>query len=111
MASPPVTVEAFFELVRRSEVVAPARLDAYLAQHRATECGPADARAAAQVAVREGLLTKYQAEELLGGRWRNFLVSGKYLIFERIGLTGLRRSSTITSYKTAETSGRIGATG
>src|SRR5262249_33647805 len=36
-----------------------------------------------------GLLTKYQAEELLAGRWRNFVVAGKYLILERIGHGGM----------------------
>ncbi len=58
MAAPPVTAEGFYELVRRSEVVTPKRLDAYLALRRPDEGGPADARAAAQAALTDGLAHK-----------------------------------------------------
>jgi tetratricopeptide (TPR) repeat protein len=92
MAVPPVTVDAFFELVRRSGVVKSKRLDEYLARRRPTEAGLAGVRAAAQAALADGLLTKFQAEQLLAGRHRNFLIAGKYLILERIGNGG---SSTI----------------
>src|SRR5262245_10903405 len=88
MAAPPVTDEAFFELVRRSGVVKSTRLDEYLSRRRPAEAGQAGPRAAAQAAVGDGLLTKYQAEQLLGGRYRNFVVAGKYLILERIGNGG-----------------------
>ncbi len=88
MAAPPVTVEAFYELVRRSQIMTPTRLDAYVSLRRPTDSGIADARAAARAAILDGLLTKYQAEELLVGRWRNFVVAGKYLILERIGHGG-----------------------
>ena len=45
MAAPPVTADAFYELVRRSVVVAPKRLDDYIALRRPAESGIADARA------------------------------------------------------------------
>src|SRR5262249_43933579 len=47
-----------------------------------------DARAAALAAVNDALVTKYQAEQLLAGRWRNFLVAEKYLILEQISQGG-----------------------
>ncbi len=36
-----------------------------------------------------GLLTKYQAEQLLAGRWRNFIIGGKYKLLERLGKGGM----------------------
>ncbi len=36
----------------------------------------------------DGLLTQFQAEQLLAGRWRNFVMGGKYKILERIGAVG-----------------------
>ncbi len=71
MAAPPVSDEAFFELVRRSQVLSSKRLNAYLASRAPVEGGDAQALAAAQAAVADGLLTAYQAEQLLAGRWRN----------------------------------------
>ncbi len=88
MAAPPVTDEAFFELVGRSGVLSSRRLNAYLSSRRPGAGGPGEARGAAQAAVTDGLLTKYQAEQLLTGRWRNFLCAGKYLILERVGHGG-----------------------
>ncbi len=88
MAAPPVTDEAFFELVNRSGLLPSNRLNAYLASRGPVAGGPGGARAAAQAALTEGLLTKYQAEQLLVGRWRNFLCAGKYLILERVGHGG-----------------------
>jgi serine/threonine protein kinase len=88
MAAPPVTDAEFFELVRRSGVVTARRLDEYLASHRHAGAGPVAAGVAAQSALSEGLLTKYQAEQVLAGRYRNFLVAGKYLVLERIGYGG-----------------------
>jgi serine/threonine protein kinase len=89
MAAPPVTDEAFFELVSRSGVLSSKRLNAYLSSRRPGAGGSGEARAAAQAAVSDGLLTKYQAEQLLTGRWRNFLCAGKYLILERVGHGGM----------------------
>ena len=88
MAAPPATDDEFFNLVRRSGVVSSGRLDEYLAGRRPAGAVPSDSRAAAQAALAEGLLTRYQAEQLLAGADRNFLLAGKYLILERIGHGG-----------------------
>jgi serine/threonine protein kinase len=47
-----------------------------------------DARSAAEILVRDGLLTQFQADQLLQGKWRGFHV-GKYRILERIGSGGM----------------------
>ena len=39
--------------------------------------------------ISEGLLTHFQAEKLLAGRWRGFIISGKYRLLDRIGAGGM----------------------
>ena len=83
----PNVVNDFLECVRKSGVVEPKRLDEYLAglgdDAPATPAGMADAL------VRDGLLTRFQADQLLRGRWRNFILCGKYTILEPLGAGGM----------------------
>src|SRR5208283_3658889 len=39
--------------------------------------------------IRAGFLTNFQAEKLLTGRWRGFLISGKYRLLDRLGSGGM----------------------
>jgi serine/threonine protein kinase len=39
--------------------------------------------------VRDGLLTPFQAERLLCGKWRNFILSGKYKVLKPLGWGGM----------------------
>src|SRR5579859_1776351 len=39
--------------------------------------------------IREGMLTRFQAEKLLDGRWRGFTISGKYRLLARLGTGGM----------------------
>lgn len=39
--------------------------------------------------VRDGRLTDFQARNLLAGRWRGFLISGKYRLLRRLGAGGM----------------------
>src|SRR5581483_6680907 len=43
----------------------------------------------ADALVEAGLLTGFQAEKLLAGRWRGFIISGKYRLLERLGAGGM----------------------
>jgi tetratricopeptide (TPR) repeat protein len=88
MAAAPVTADAFFDLVKRSGVVRAKRLEAYAAGRPPVGGEPNTAADAARAAIADGLLTTYQAEQLLAGRWRNFIVARKYLILERVGWGG-----------------------
>ena len=49
-------------------------------------CAPSAARASARFAavVRDGLLTYFQAEQFLQGKWKRFSI-GKYKVLERLG--------------------------
>jgi serine/threonine protein kinase len=84
--SAPVTVEQLLTLVRRSGVVDHARLDVY--QREDAAALPGGPQAAADLLVRDGVLTGFQAKQLVKGRWRGFTL-GKYRILENIGSGGM----------------------
>jgi serine/threonine protein kinase len=84
----PSTTSEFLELVRKSGVVEEKRLTAFLEKASAGSFLPDEASKVAQLLVREGLLTHFQAEQCLQGKWRRFNI-GKYKVLERIGSGGM----------------------
>ena len=80
----PTNADAFIELVRKSGVVPDARLNAYLAQQH----DPLEPEPLARKLIQEGLLTFFQAQQLLQGKWKRFHI-GKYKVLERIGVGGM----------------------
>ncbi len=80
----PVTVNEFLELVQKSGLVDNERLDAYLSTLRATAAFPAHPLQLALLLVRGAILTRFQAEQLLLGKWRRFFI-GRYKVLERLG--------------------------
>ena len=85
----PSTTDDYLTLVAKSELVPAKRLEEFLAKRRAEKTLPVEPMKLAQALVFDGLLTKYQAEQLLGGRWRNFIIGGKYKLLERLGKGGM----------------------
>jgi serine/threonine protein kinase len=85
----PATRDEFLDLVRLSGVIDEARVAAF--QRSAAEAGvPLDQPlAVAQRMIREGLLTPFQAKQLLQGKFRRFLISGKYKLLEMLGTGGM----------------------
>jgi serine/threonine protein kinase len=81
----PATIDEFIDLVRKSGVADEKRLDSYLAKMRADM--PADPPKAAGLLVHNGILTNFQAENILQGKWRRFSI-GKYKVLERLGSGG-----------------------
>ncbi len=84
----PTTIDEFLELVRKSEVVEEKKLTAYLDRVRAAQVLPATPAALAGLLVRDGILTQFQAEQFLQGKWRRFCL-GKYKVLERLGAGGM----------------------
>src|SRR5229473_6322324 len=84
----PETSDAFLELLTKSGVADPEQLAASLQPLRVASALPADPKALADSLVEKGVLTHFQAEQLLKGRWRGFTL-GRYQILERIGSGGM----------------------
>jgi serine/threonine protein kinase len=84
----PSTVEAFLDLVRKSGLVEPFRLRASLEQFQTLPEKPTSAQEMAKLMLRYGILTRFQSEQLLSGRWRGFTM-GKYTLLEWLGSGGM----------------------
>src|SRR5437667_534887 len=84
----PTTVEELIDLAKKSGVVDDKRLDAAMAKLRAAGTLPKEPGKLAGILVRDGVLTHFQAEQFLQGRWRRFTI-GKYKVRERVGQGGM----------------------
>jgi serine/threonine protein kinase len=82
----PTTIAEFLEVARKSKQVDCGRLEAYLDDQR-HEPMPAKPRKFAQQLIREGLLTLFQAEQFLQGKYKGFHLGG-YRILDRLGAGG-----------------------
>ena len=80
----PATIDDFVEVLGKSGLVDGARLQPFLPQASDSETTP---RKLAARLVAAGLITRFQAEQLLLGKHRGFSL-GKYRILERIGAGG-----------------------
>src|SRR5262249_51942361 len=78
------SVHAFLEVARKSNQIDNARLDAFLAGRQDV---PAEPRKLAALLVRQGLITTFQAEQFLLGKYKGFPLGG-YRIIERLGCGG-----------------------
>jgi len=83
--TPPTTTVEFLGLVRGSGIHPPAPLEERLA---ALDDLPPEPVRAAEILVRKGILTRFQAQQLLAGRRRGFRL-GPYVIQDLLGQGGM----------------------
>ena len=86
---PPNTADDLSELIVRSQLIGRTALADYRADLAAAGIAPDDARGLAAAAIRDGLLTTFQANLLLQGKWKNFFLGGKYKVLEHLGAGGM----------------------
>jgi serine/threonine protein kinase len=84
---PPVSAENFLDLVRKSNLIPRDKLRAFLEDR---PDAPAAPRELADLLVQEGLLTRFQANQLMRGKHRGFQI-GKYHVLEPIADGGMGR--------------------
>src|SRR6516225_10207161 len=84
----PANINEFLDLVRKSGVMEEKRLEAYVQKGRTAGTLPSEPSKLAGLFVHEGLLTHFQAEQIMLGKWRRFTI-GKYKVLERLGSGGM----------------------
>lgn len=84
----PTSIDDLLKLIRKSGMIDEPRLDGYLERLKMTGGIPSDVKKMAGGLVRDGILTYFQAEQFMLGKWRGFTI-GKYKLLERIGFGGM----------------------
>ncbi len=84
----PVTSDDFLDHLRVSSLIGEPHLDRYLDELRQAPNFPSEPKFLAGRLVNDGLLTSFQAEQLLEGRYKNFIV-GNYKLLEPVGSGGM----------------------
>ena len=83
----PATAQDFLDLIDKSGLLDKQAVGAFV-----NSCGkalPETANQTADLFVERGVLTRFQAEKLLAGKWRGFFISGKYRLVDRVGAGGM----------------------
>ena len=83
----PTTATEFLELLRKSNLVEASRLEESVTKLQSAGL-PEKPSQMAEVCFHEGLVTQFQAEQLLQGKWRRFSL-GKYQVLEKLGSGGM----------------------
>jgi len=82
-------MDRFVQTLRRSGLIPAERLESVLEQLRAEGKLTDQPQTAAIALVQRGLLSRFQAQQLLQGRSRGFILGGKYKLLELLGQGGM----------------------
>lgn len=86
--SVPNSVEELLALIRKSGMIDDGKLTGWLSRRGLGRGVPSDPREAADCMIADGVITNFQAEQFLLGKWRGFTI-GKFKLLERIGVGGM----------------------
>ncbi|MCX7699292.1 MAG: serine/threonine protein kinase, partial [Gemmataceae bacterium] len=84
----PQTTDDLLQLVRKSGLVEEQRLADFIAAHQHDGSLSGDPKSVVAALIRDGLITAFQGEQFLLGKWKGFTL-GKYRLLERIGVGGM----------------------
>jgi serine/threonine protein kinase len=84
----PRTIDQFLDVVKKSGLLDETRLETRTGQLLRSPSPPNDPLSLAGILVREGLMTRWQADQFLQGKSRGFQI-GKYNILDRLGSGGM----------------------
>lgn len=84
----PANVTEFLDIVQKSGVTDDVKLKNYVQKQTEAKTIPSEIAKFASMLVRDGLLTYFQAEQLLQGKWKRFSL-GKYKVLEKLGVGGM----------------------
>src|SRR5260370_8890038 len=84
----PRTIDQVLDVVKKSGVLDESRLETRAGQLLKSPAPPHDPPSLAGILVREGFLTRWQADQFLQGKCRGFQI-GKYNILDRLGSGGM----------------------
>src|SRR5579883_3278130 len=85
----PASVADFVAVVRKSGLVPDDKLRPEVERLAGAAGAPATPDQLAQGLVRAGVLTKFQARQLKLGRYKRFVIAGKYRLLELLGVGGM----------------------
>lgn len=85
----PVTIDSFLELGFKSGLLERESMKSIQANWSQGGARPQSPKELADALIKEGMLTHFQAEKLIAGRWRGFLITDKYRLLERLGAGGM----------------------
>src|SRR5712692_6684884 len=85
----PITIDGFLELGFKSGLLEREAVQTCQSKWCRSGMQPQSPKELADALIKEGVLTHFQAEKLIAGRWRGFVINGKYRLLERLGAGGM----------------------
>src|ERR1700676_5067015 len=85
----PNTIDGFLDLGIKSGLLEQTTLESVRSSWNRSGTQPQSPKELADALIHEGVLTHFQAEKLMAGRWRGFLITDKYRLLERLGAGGM----------------------